>query len=159
MNNGPLPTRLVFLSDLPTQARGTKIRFLGCVTRYMVSTGIMELQHAYPPPPHTPTVALVDVNVVLESLKREDMQLGAWVNVMGYVGEVLREGKRGQENGQRKTVLAKKKEDGVPGGPRAVRVRVQAIMLWSAGAVKIGEYEGSLEERLKMEKGFREDGA
>ena len=121
----------------------------------------MELQHAYPPPPHTPTVALVDVNVVLESLKREDMQVGAWVNVMGYAGEVLREGKRGrgQGNGQRKTLLAKKKEDGVPEGPRAVRVRVQAIMLWSAGAIKVGEYEGTLEERSKMEKGFGEGGA
>lgn len=161
MSNGPLPTRLVFLSDLPTQAYGTKVRFLGCVTRYAVSTGVIELQHAYPPQPHTSTVALVDVNVILESLKREDTQVGAWVNVMGYVGEVLKDGKReqGQGQGQGKTGLGKRKGDMVCEGPRVVRARVQAIMLWSAGGVRIGEYERTLEERLKPEKGHGEGGA
>lgn len=155
MSNGPLPTRLVFLSDLPTQAHGTKVRFLGCVTRYAVSTGVVELQHAYPPPPHTPIIALVDVNVILESLKREDTQVGAWVNVMGYVEEVLKDGKRAQAQEQGKAAFTKIKGGE---GPRVVRVRVRAIMLWSAGGVKVGEYEGILEKRLKLEKGHREVG-
>lgn len=152
MNNGPLPTRLVFLSDLPTQAHGTKVRFLGCVTRYNVSTGTMELQHAYPSPPHIPTVALVDVNVILESLEREDTQVGAWVNIMGYVERSLKEGKREQGQAQGRTLLAKDKRKWELEAPKAVRVKVQAIMLWSAGGVKIGEYERTLEERLKLEK-------
>ena len=152
MNSGPLPTRLVFLSDLPTQAHGNKVRFLGCVTRYVISRGVLELQHAYHPPPRKPTVALVDVNVVLESLKGEDMQVGAWVNVMGYVEEVLKEGKREQGQEQGKTEQMKRKGHSVREGPRVVGVRVQAIMLWSAGGVKIEEYERTLGERLKLEK-------
>ena len=161
MNNGPLPTRLVFLSDLPTQPHGTKVRFLGCVTRYSLSTGVLELQHAHhPPPTKTPTVALVDVNVVLEGLKREDMQVGAWINVVGYVEEVLKEGgKRGQGQGQENMVVATKKGERVEEGPRMVRVRVQAIMLWNAGGVKIGGYERTLEERLELEKRSRRGGA
>lgn len=161
MNNGPLPTRLVFLSDLPTQHHGTKVRFLGCVTRYSLSTGVLELQHAYhPPATKTRTLALVDVNVVLEGLKREDTQVGAWINVVGYVEEVIKEGsRRGQGQGQEKTVLATGKGEKVGEGSRMVRVRVQAIMLWNAGGVKIGGYERTLEEKLELERGSRRGSA
>lgn len=91
--------------------------------------------------------------MVLETLKREDTLVGAWVNVMGYVEEVLKEGKRGQRQEQGEAGLAVKR--GVTAGEarRALRVKVQAIMLWSAGGMKIGEYERTLEERLKVEKG------
>ena len=161
MNSGPLPTRLVFLSDLPAQAHGNKVRFLGCVTRYTVSTGVLELQHAYHLPPRRPTVALVDVNVVLESLERDDMQVGAWVNVIGYVEEVLKEPERGQrqEQEQGKTALVMREGDRVCEESRAVRVRVQAVILWNAGGVKVGVYERTLEERLKLEKVTRKRGA
>ena len=155
MSNGPLPTCLVFLSDLPTQAHGNKIRFLGCVTRYTLSTGVLELQHAYHPPPKIPTIALVDVNVVLEGLKREDTQVGAWINVVGYVEEVVKEGKRGQGQVQENMDSATRNGERVREGPRVVRVRVQAIVLWNAGGVKIGEYERTLENRLKLEEGSR----
>ena len=154
MSNGPLPSRLVFLSDLPTQAHGNKVRFLGCVTRYTLSTGVLELQHAYHPPPKIPTIALVDVNVVLEGLKREDTQVGAWINVVGYVEEVVREGKRGPGQVQEKMGPATRNGERVREGPRVVRVRVQAIVLWNAGGVKIGEYERTLENRLKVGGGI-----
>lgn len=150
MSNGPLPTRLVFLSDLPTQAHGNKVRFLGCVTRYTLSTGVLELQHVYHPPPKIPTIAFVDVNVVLEGLKREDTQVGAWINVVGYVEEVVREGKRGQ--GQEKMGPGTRNGERVQEGPRVIGVRVQAIVLWNAGGVKIGEYERTLENRLNLEE-------
>ena len=154
MSNGPLPTRLVFLSDLPTQAHGNKVRFLGCVTRYTLSTGVLELQHAYPLPPTIPTIALVDVNVVLEGLKREDTQVGAWINVIGYVEEVVKEVRRRQGQGQEKMGPDTSNGERVREGPRVVRVKVQAIVLWNAGGVKIGEYERTLESRLKLEQGF-----
>ena len=159
MNNGPLPARLVFLSDLPTQAPGNKVSFLGCVRRYALSTGVLELQHAYGAPPKVPTVALVDVNVVLEGLKREDTQEGAWINVVGYVGEVLKEWHRVQGQVEGKTGVVERKGGGAQDGPRVVRVRVQAVMLWNAGGVRIGEYERTLEERLKLEKASRKGGA
>ena len=90
--------------------------------------------------------------MVLETLKREDTLVGAWVNVLGYVEEVLKAGKREQRQGQGEAGTGVKR--GVTSGEarRALRVKVQAIMLWSAGGVKIGEYERTLEERLKLEK-------
>ncbi len=126
---------------------------------------MLELQHAYHLPPRRHTVALVDVNVVLESLKREDMQVGAWVNVIGYVEEVLKEPERGQrqeqeqEQEQGKTGLVMREGDRVCKESRAVRVRVQAVILWNAGGVKVGVYERTLEERLKLEKVSRKRGA
>ncbi|KAL8918283.1 MAG: hypothetical protein Q9208_007451 [Pyrenodesmia sp. 3 TL-2023] len=38
MSTAPLPTRLTFLSDLPTISPGEKVRFLGCVTNYSTAT-------------------------------------------------------------------------------------------------------------------------
>lgn len=97
--------------------------------------------------------------MILESLKREDTQVGAWVNVMGYVDEMLKERKREQCQEHGATGLAKRGEDELWQRPRAVRVRVQAVMLWSAGGVKIGEYERTLGEKLKLENGAGEGGA
>ena len=125
--------------------------------RYTLSTGVLELQHAYYPSPKMPTVALVDVNVILEGLRREDTLVGAWINVVGYVEEVLKEGKSRQ--GQGKTGAVGEKEAEGQEGSRARRVRVQAVMLWNAGGVKIGEYERTLEDRLKLEKGSRKGSA
>lgn len=97
--------------------------------------------------------------MILEGLEREDTQVGAWVNVLGYVEGVLEEGKRERGQGKGKTGLAKRKGDRIREGPRVGRVRVRAVMLWSAGGVKIGEYERTLEERLKLDNGSREGGA
>ena len=93
--------------------------------------------------------------MVLEGLKREDTQVGAWINVIGYVEEMVREGKRGQGQVQEKMGPATRNGERVREGPRVVRVRVQAIVLWNAGGVKIGEYERTLENRLKLEEGSR----
>ena len=149
MNHGPLPTRLVFLSDLPAIAPGTKVRFLGCVTDYNKSTGCLALGHAYPPPPSPFLTALVDVNILLETLKSTDTRIGEWLNVMGYVEahpELFEEEKshrRGHHNNARRGEQEKE-------GPTA-RVRVQAVMLWSAGAVKLAEYEKALAARIEVE--------
>ncbi|KAL2053764.1 hypothetical protein ABVK25_006069 [Lepraria finkii] len=149
MSNGPLPTTLTFLSALPTHPPGTKIRFLGCVTNYTLHKGILELQHAYPPPPsHKSILALVDVNLLLETLRREDTQVGAWVNVVGYLEGIVKEGKRGKMRETERDVEAQQ-GDAAP----VVYVRVQAIMLWAAGGVKIGEYEKALGERFKDLRG------
>lgn len=108
-----------------------------------------------------PTVALVDVNVILEGLKREETLVGAWINVVGYVEEVLKEGRsgQGQRQGQAKTGLMTEKRDKGEQASRVVRVRVQAVMLWNAGGVRFGEYERTLEERLKLEKESRKGSA
>ena len=136
MSSGPLPTSLVFLSALPSLPTGHKVRFLGCVTKYRVATGILELQHVYPPLPNISPIALVDVNLLLESLKREDTLVGEWVNVIGYV-----------EGNEANTPLKKTSTMVANSAPH---VRVQAIMLWPARTVKLGEYERVLEQRTRI---------
>ena len=141
MSNGPLPSTLTFLSSLPSISAGSKVRFLGCVASYRVSSATLSLQHAYPDSQTDPVVALVNVNLLLESLKREDTQVGAWVNVMGYVDEVC-DCKRGLKEGTKD----EREDSGI------VQIKVKAIMLWSAGGVKLGEYERALEGRLRIQK-------
>jgi len=149
MSNGPLPSTLTLLTSLRSHETGTKVRFLGCVTHYHLPTGTLSLQHAYAPspPPATSTVALVDVNLLLEGMKREDTVVGAWVNVVGYVGGVLGEGKA-KRNRRAKGAEGERGEN----GEGVVRVRVQAVMLWSAGGLKIGEYEKAVEGRMSNER-------
>ena len=136
MSSAPLPTRLVFLNDLSTLAPGEKVRFLGCVTEYNISTGTLTLQHAYPSSSGNGCfTANVDVNLLLSTLKSTDTQVGEWVNVMGYVQAPQEKGKSRDGNGLR---------GGNVGGKS---VKVQAVMLWSAGAIKLVEYEKAVEMR------------
>jgi hypothetical protein len=72
--------------------------------------------------------ALVDIELVLESIKSFETRIGEWVNVMGYVGA----SKQVPSN-----LLNEVQSE----------VRIQAILLWSAGPVKIDRYEDSLEQR------------
>ena len=74
----------------------------------------------------------MDVNLLVSTLKGPDTQVGAWVNVMGYVQESR--GGKGQWTGM---------------GP----VKVQAVMLWSAGGVKLGAYENAVEMRKNIGMG------
>ena len=99
----------------------------------------------------------MDVNLLLESMKSSDTMVGGWVNVMGYIG-------RGDSNLQATTetvrdrrlkVPSKGNQQNLPKSSSAMQdVRVQAVMLWSAGAIKLGEYEQNLEDR----KHFENDG-
>ena len=147
MNNGPLPTRLVFLSDLATSAPGTKVRFLGCIENYNAKTGHLILQHAYPPPPSPCSRAVVDVNLLLDNMKSNDTAIGEWVNVIGYVeaepAKIEEKGKVGQKcaHGHVGKELRGAMTD----------TRVQAVMLWSAGAIKLAEYERTLAARIAAE--------
>lgn len=152
MNHGPIPTRLAFISDLTTLPQGTKVRFLGCVTDYSQTSGTLVLQHAYPPAPSQCARVLIDVNLLLENLKSTDTRIGEWVNVMGYI-----ERQGGTSQAPRELdgrVRSRKRKPGVDavnqwnGG----EVKVQAIMLWSAGAIKLSEYEKSLEGRKRREE-------
>lgn len=87
----------------------------------------------------------MDVNLLLSSLKTTDTQPGEWVNVMGYV--------------QAKTTQPAHGKGGHKGMCNGlVRVKIQAIMLWSAGSLKLGEYEKALASRMDMEKDIDHQG-
>lgn len=77
------------------------------------------------------------MNLLLENLKSTDTQVGEWLNVMGYVQRVDGSG----------AVRKSSRPDGGKGPNEGHAVKVQAVMLWSAGAVKVWEYEKAVEMR------------
>ena len=70
--------------------------------------------------------------------------MGEWVNVIGYVGRhgnAQRHKAFGHTGSVGKQSRAREENRGV------AKVYVQAIMLWSAGAVGIDQYEKAMEGR------------
>jgi len=129
--SGSIPSRLVFLSDLPSIAKGNKVRFLGCVEKYEISAGALLLKHDYPRE-NQPVRARVNLDHIRESLNYTALEVGAWVNVVGYI-----------QNGvttSSATVDVELRDAGED-------VRVQAILLWEAMSIRIDQYEKTLEAR------------
>ncbi|KAI9711363.1 MAG: hypothetical protein M1812_007212 [Candelaria pacifica] len=136
-NFGPVPARLMFLSDLHDRALGEKVRFLGCVTDYSTVTGTLLLKHDYPTSSPGPATARVNIDLVLSNIKATDTQIGEWVNIIGYI--------TAPTPGRKNASLNRSIKD-------SNRVNVQAIALWSAGSIKLGNYERILEERKEVER-------
>ncbi|KAI3000345.1 hypothetical protein CBS147345_8878 [Aspergillus niger] len=142
--NAPLPSTRAFLSDLPSHPVSSKVRFLGCVRTYNIQTGHLILEHNYPrqkPPLEPPSVA-VDINAVLETVTSEELSVGAWVNVLGYV-------RRNRRSDDDDSALSQSNPN---------PVYVEAVMLFPAGAVALGEYERILQEALGVERRMRRTG-
>ncbi|KAF9728711.1 hypothetical protein PMIN06_004082 [Paraphaeosphaeria minitans] len=115
--NGPVASTLLLLGELDKCAPGTKVRFLGCVDEYVLESATLRLKHNHPTS-DTPKIANVNIEHVLESIKRYEIDVGSWVNVIGYTG--------------------RRKEKGI---------HVQAIAVWSAGNVKLDAYQNAVEAR------------
>ncbi|EJT74224.1 hypothetical protein GGTG_08068 [Gaeumannomyces tritici R3-111a-1] len=130
MSNGPIPSTLVLLPALHKEPAGAKVRFLGCVESYATGDATLTLEHDKAAA-HGPRVrALIDVNLLLQSLKAEQTRAGEWVNVIGYIAP----------------------EPDQPRAPGPLpgehhRVHVQAIVLWSAGSLNIQEYTSTVAAR------------
>ncbi|OJD34811.1 telomere length regulation ten1 [Diplodia corticola] len=150
--NGPPPSRLVFLSDLKRMDVGDKARFLGCVDGYDARTGTLTLKHAYPAKPSV--VARVNIDHVLESVKCNDLEIGAWLNIIGYVQSPP------QTASLSSTVPRASRSNPPPPKRRAKKaqrekladgVYVQAIMLWAAGDIKLEDYEEAVKARKEAD--------
>ncbi|RAK73874.1 nuclear telomere cap complex subunit Ten1 [Aspergillus fijiensis CBS 313.89] len=139
--NAPIPSTRSFLSDLPSLPIDSKVRFLGCVRTYLIRTGHLVLEHNYPhrKPPQEPASVLVDVNAVLESATAEELRVGAWVTVLGYVRR------------------RKPSQDAEYAGPASVfpAIYIEAVLVIPAGAVALGEYERILRDSLEAERRVR----
>jgi hypothetical protein len=89
----------------------------GSVDEYVVKNATLRLKHNYPT--SVPTlVADVDVELILEVIKRNYLDVGTWLNVIGHV-------QHRQENG----------------------VSVQAVAIWDAGNVDLVAYQRAFEKR------------
>jgi hypothetical protein len=131
--SGPVPSNLVLLSQLGRCVPGTKVRFLGwyfhwmlnlssvlicaSVDQYIVQAATLRLKHNHPTSA-PPVVANVNVEHVLERVKRHELDVGTWINVIGYVEQ--------------------RKEKGV---------FVQAVAVWGAGDVDLEAYTRAVERR------------
>lgn len=74
--------------------------------------------------------ALVSIANIANTMDITLTEVGAWINVMGYF-------KGSDPQSQALSALAK-------GQARTLSVSVDAMMIWSAGAVKLDEYEAGV---------------
>jgi hypothetical protein len=89
----------------------------------------------------------VDVNLVLESTKSTDIEIGAWINVLGYV--------KSSSHGNKTKIAAAEKKDGIA---RSRRSLVKALMVYSSGSIDLGEYERVLFESKEAKKRLGDGG-
>ncbi|THW33037.1 hypothetical protein D6D22_09319 [Aureobasidium pullulans] len=116
-SSSPLPSHLCSISQLSTYRPSDKVRFLG-VNQYHESTALLSLFHNFPSLQDR-HIAQVDISQLLDTIDHQNLQVGAWLNIIGYVGP----------------------------SPSRYRTKIQAIMLWSAGAVNLQQYETALVSR------------
>ncbi|KAF7716287.1 Uncharacterized protein PECH_005044 [Penicillium ucsense] len=157
--NGPRPSIRVFLCDLPSLRTDTKVRFLGCVRNYHVSTGHLVLEHNYPWQKEGPQSVSVDVNAVLQDLSSEELRVGAWLNVIGYIRESASPTlsfTSSQLNSSQPHDAPEVASVPMRVAPRPVHV--DAVMVFSAGAIALGEYERILRNAQDVERRMRVSG-
>ena len=93
---------------------------------YDVAAAKLTLAHHYPQERQQAAVVFVDITTILESINNHDLQIGAWLNVIGYVQH-----HPNQAKGKHMLLTYDASE-------------VQAIMVWNAGAIKVHQYEQAL---------------
>ncbi|KAJ5130768.1 uncharacterized protein N7515_006807 [Penicillium bovifimosum] len=150
--NGPRPSTRAFLSDLSSLQEDSKIRFLGCVTHYKISTGHLILEHNYPRSKTTPSSVSVDINGILEDVTAEALHVGTWLNVLGYVRDL--------EPAPPPSSFSSTPDDASQPSQRPSTVPprpvyIEAILVFPAGAIEIGEYERILCNNRDVEQLIR----
>jgi hypothetical protein len=94
------------------------------VTHYSTKTAVLTLEHNFPT--GNTLKVLVDIKLLVSTVKTNETQIGEWVNVMGYIQSQPR---------QNTTEFVR-------------YVEIQAIVLWSSGPFNLERYEISLSERV-----------
>lgn len=125
----PEPTHLVLLDQVHLQKPGTKIRVLGCVHEYAIDRGTLVLKGEYAVNSSPPTV-FARIDNVLESVNSELLQVGAWVNIIGYVGPCTLIPTTSSKRKNTNKMLS------IP--------TVEVLMIWSAGTVKLTDYQSAV---------------
>lgn len=81
--------------------------------------------------------AIIDLKLILESVHSTDLQAGSWVNVIGYVRNYP------QRQEKRRGIVTDH-------GHTLEKIEIQALLLWDAGAIMVGEYEAILSRQREM---------
>lgn len=96
------------------------------MTGYSTKAAVLTLEHNHPP--GNQIKAMVDIGLLVETLKSRETQIGEWINVIGYIVS--------PQMSPRHSVAVMK----------ATAVSVQALVLWSSGPLKLHVYEQHLEK-------------
>lgn len=110
------------------------------VHSYDCDTAQLMARDRYPATsPDTPT-AVVNVQNVLENLGHELLEVGSWLNIMGYA-------RTSPEAGNSKSKANSKSSKGAskPDG-RSDAAFIEATMIWTAGGIKLDKYKSSVHE-------------
>ncbi|KAJ5218946.1 uncharacterized protein N7498_001045 [Penicillium cinerascens] len=151
--SGPRPSSRAFLHELPCLPADSKIRFLGCVRQYNVNIGHLVLEHHYPRSKEEPSMVFVDVNAVLEDLTSEELRVGSWLNVLGYVRDTTPpDASFSSQQGSQQS------NEALPVKVSPRPVYVEAVMVFSAGAIALGEYERILRNAQDVERRIHNQG-
>lgn len=85
----------------------------------------------------------VDLALVLESLKSDELQSGTWLNIIGYVSKCA--------------PIRNKEQAPGPTSMETGRKSIQALVVWNAGALRLGDYERILSQQQDMMKQLQTD--
>lgn len=114
------------------------------------------LEHHYPRNKSEPSSVTVDINAVVDDLNSELVRVGAWLNVMGYI----------RESDTPTSSFASSQMDlqleGYQSSPTVMPTKVsprpvliEAVMVFSAGAIAVGDYERILRQSQDIEPRVR----
>ena len=107
------------------------------IVQYEVAKGHILLEHAYPKNISSTPQIWADITLVLETTKSITIAPGTWINVIGYIQAPLRQSRR-------KTGSNTQLENEA--------TILQAVLIWDAGAIRIGDYEHILEAQRRVER-------
>ncbi|KAF8467220.1 CST complex subunit Ten1 [Kalaharituber pfeilii] len=137
MSLGPNPASLTLLENLAQFPLRSKVRFLGWQAYHSASsTLIVTHTTMYQSPPSSSSslssslprktkTATVDIAIVVEQIPTGELQIGEWVNVLGYITDMQADG---------------------------ATVCIQGIQIWSAGGIDLGKYERQLQEKENVDR-------
>ena len=99
------------------------------------------LRDKHPVTNNTAPTAVVSIENILENINHELLQVGSWLNIMGYVRTSPVDAARWSKSSKD---VVKLKEASHP-------TMVEATMIWSAGAIKLDKYKSATKDYQKLD--------
>jgi hypothetical protein len=82
--------------------------------------------------------AAVNIDSILEAVDHELLQVGAWLNIIGFV------------RGSSQTGHESRPKDASTSNKQAKSTTIDATMIWSAGAVNVDQYQAAVQEHQQL---------
>lgn len=120
-----------------------------------MNTGHLILEHNYPRSKGETSTVSADINAVLEGLTSEELRVGSWLNVLGYVRESTISASSIYSTQQSSQESSESTLAGTPTTVPSRPVYVEAVMIFPAGAIELGEYERILRNANDVERRIR----